>query len=92
MREALRDLGSIPRSGRSPGEGNGNLLQFSCLENPTDRRGWQAPVHMVAKMVGLCSAILFRHNLIHMNMMIELVFSNKMNLVKDTVFPFKIKF
>ena len=32
-----RDVGQIPGSGRSPGEGNGNLLQYSCLENPTDR-------------------------------------------------------
>ena len=32
-----RDVGSIPGSGRSPGEGNGNLLQYSCLENPMDR-------------------------------------------------------
>ena len=31
------DLGSVPKSGRSPGEGNGNPLQYSCLENPTDR-------------------------------------------------------
>ena len=37
-----RDLGSIPGSGRSPGEGNGNLLQYSCLENPTDRGAWRA--------------------------------------------------
>ena len=34
------DLGSIPGSGRSPGEGNGNPLQYSCLENPTDRGAW----------------------------------------------------
>ena len=34
------DQGSIPGSGRYPGEGNGNLLQYSCLENPTDRGGW----------------------------------------------------
>ena len=34
------DPGSIPDSGRSPGEGNGNLLQYSCLENPMDRRAW----------------------------------------------------
>ena len=39
------DPGSIPGSGRSPGEGNGNLLQYSCLENPTDRGAWQAAVH-----------------------------------------------
>ena len=43
------DLGSIPRLGRSPGEGNGNPLQYSCLENPTDRGAWQATVHGVAK-------------------------------------------
>ena len=43
------DLGSIPVSGRSPGEGNGNPLQYSCLENPMDRRAWWATVHGVAK-------------------------------------------
>ena len=40
--------GSIPGSGRSPGEGNGNPHQYSCLGNPTDRRAWQATVHGVA--------------------------------------------
>ena len=39
------DLSSIPGSGRSPGEGNGNPLQYSCLENPMDRADWQATVH-----------------------------------------------
>ena len=43
------DLGSIPGSGRSPGEGNGNLLQYSCLENPLDRGAWRAIVHRVTK-------------------------------------------
>ena len=43
------DMGSIPGSGRSPGEGNGNPLQYSCLENPMDRGAWQAIVHEVAK-------------------------------------------
>ena len=43
------DLGSIPRLGRSPGEGNGNPLQYSCLENSMDRGFWQATVHGVAK-------------------------------------------
>ena len=43
------DLGSIPWSGRSPGEGNGNPLQYSCLENPMDREAWWATVHGVAK-------------------------------------------
>ena len=45
----VRDAGSTPVSGRSPGEGNGNLLQYSCLENSMDRGGWQATVHRVAK-------------------------------------------
>ena len=43
------DLGSIPGLGRVPGEGNGNPLQYSCLENPMDRGAWQATVHGVAK-------------------------------------------
>ena len=48
------DLGSIPGSGRSPGEGNGNPLQYSCLENPMDGGAWRATVHGVARV---------RHNL-----------------------------
>ena len=44
-----RDMGSIPGLGRSPEEGKGNLLQYSCLENPMDRGAWQATVHGVAK-------------------------------------------
>ena len=46
---SAEDLSSILGSGRSPGEGNGNPLQYSCLENPTNRGGWQAVVHGVAK-------------------------------------------
>ena len=43
------DPGSIPGSGRSPGEGNDNPFQYSCLENPMDRGAWWATVHGVAK-------------------------------------------
>ena len=43
------DLGSIPGLGRSTGEGNGNPLQYSCLENPMDRGAWQAKLHGVEK-------------------------------------------
>ena len=43
------DLGLIPGSGRSPGEGNGKPLQYSCLENPMDGGAWWATVHGVAK-------------------------------------------
>ena len=45
----MEDLGSIPGSGRSPGEGNDNLLQYPGLENSTDREAWQATVHGVTK-------------------------------------------
>ena len=43
------DKGLIPGSGRSPGGGNGYLLQYSCLENSMDRRAWQATVHGLGK-------------------------------------------
>ena len=50
----LREAGSIPGLGRSPGGGCGNPLQYSCLENPMDRGAWRAVVHWVAES---------RHNL-----------------------------
>ena len=43
----LRTMGSIPGSGRSPGEGHGKPLQYSCLENPMDRGAWQAKIQTV---------------------------------------------
>ena len=43
------DVSSLPGSGRSPGEENDNLLQYSCLGNPMDRRAWRAIVHGVTK-------------------------------------------
>ena len=45
----IRDTGSIPESGGSPGGGRGNLLQYSCLENPMDRGAWPTTVHGIAK-------------------------------------------
>ena len=53
------DLGLIPGSGRSPGEGNGNPLQYSCLENPKDKGAWWATVHGVAKSRTRLSDFLF---------------------------------
>ena len=44
------DPGSIPGSGRSPGEENGSPLQYSCLENPMDKGAWQAAVHRIARV------------------------------------------
>ena len=48
QQRGLRDAGSIPGLGRSSEGGHGNPLQYSCLENPTDRGAWQATVHRVA--------------------------------------------
>ena len=45
----IRDMGSIPGSGRFPGGGHGNPLQYSYLENPMDRGAWKSIVHWVAK-------------------------------------------
>ena len=56
-----RDLGWIPGSGRSPGEGNSNLLQYSCLENPIDREAWQTTVHGIAKSWTQLSDFTFFH-------------------------------
>ena len=53
-----RDVGSIPGWGRCPGEGNSNPLQYSCLENPTDRGSWRPTVHGVARV---------RHDWVHMH-------------------------
>jgi len=44
----MKDVSSIPRSGRSPGGEHGNPLQYSCLENPVDIRSWKATVHRIA--------------------------------------------
>ena len=55
-----RDAGSVPGLGKSPGEGNGNPLQYSCLENPRDRGAWWAAIYGVAqsqtRLKRLCSS------------------------------------
>ena len=56
----LGGVGSISESRRSPGVGNGNPLQYSCLENPMDRGAWQAPVHGITKSQTRTST--HRHN------------------------------
>ena len=58
------DPGSIPGSGRSPGEGNGNPLQYSCLENPMDRGAWLATVHGDAKSQTRLSAFTSLHRIL----------------------------
>ena len=49
------DVGSIPELGRAPGEGNGNLLQYSCLKNPMDRGTWWATIHGVTESTWISS-------------------------------------
>ena len=61
------DPASIPGLGRSPGEGNGNPLQYSCLENPTDRGAWQATVHGVTKTFTFTYDLMGEYMLSHFN-------------------------
>ena len=68
----IRDVGSIPGSGRSPGGGNGNLLQYSSLENPMDRGAWQGTVQRVTKsQTRLSNWTTTIHLLIHCNWFLE---------------------
>ena len=75
------DMGSIPGSGRSPGDGNGKLLQYSCLGNPMDRGVWQATVHGVSKDQTWLNTFLFRGE----TQMIKLSFPS--SLVEITSWP-----
>jgi len=59
-----RDMGSVSGSGRSPGGGHGDPLQYSCLENPMDRGAWQAAVHRVVKS----RTLLRQHSTEHIEM------------------------
>ena len=56
------DLGSIPGLGRSPGEGNDNPLQYSCLENPMDRGAWQATVYIYLYSSDIKAPPLYHHH------------------------------
>ena len=58
----VRDMDSIPGSRRSPGGGNGNPLQYSCLENPMDREAWWAIVHGVTKSQTRLSMEAYMHS------------------------------
>ena len=62
--EGIRDADWIPGSGRSPGEGNGYPLQYSCLQNPMDREAWWATVHSVAKQLSMNTHTLFLTHII----------------------------
>ena len=58
----IRDAGSIPGLGRSPGGGHGNPLQYSCLENPMDRGGWWATIRTLAQESDMTEKCLSTHS------------------------------
>ena len=62
----IRDAGSVPGLGRSPGGEHGNPLQYFCLQNPIDREAWRAIVHRVRKQSDTTEAI-WHEDLIHAN-------------------------
>ena len=57
----VRDKGSVPGSRRSPGGGNGNPLQYSCLENPMDKGAWRVTVHGVLKTLTWLKPVSTQH-------------------------------
>ena len=83
----IRDTGSIPGSGRSPAGGNGNPLQYSCLEDPMDRRAWWAKVHMIAKSQTRLKRFNTHTESIHS--LLGLVLS--INLLRETISDLKLR-
>ena len=89
------DLGLILGSGRSPGEGSGNLLQYSCLENPMDREAWQTTVPGISKSRIRLSDFTFillleRKVMTNLDSVLksrDITLSTKVRLVKAMVFP-----
>ena len=75
------DMGSIPGLGISPGEGNANPLQYSCLENPMDRRAWWAIVHGVAT-VGCDLQLNHHHQGMNKNTYVTILYTNNKTLRK----------
>ena len=67
----VRDLGSIPGSRRSPGEGNGNQIQYSCLENSLDRGAWWATVYGVSKYQTWLSKHAYAHTHTHTDIVVQ---------------------
>ena len=76
------DLGSIPVSGRFPGEGNGNSLQYSCLENPMDRGAWRATVHGVAES-DRTEQLTFTHSSVDGHLFLIFLSANFMSILQS---------
>ena len=87
----VRNMGSIPGSGRSPEGGYGNLVQYSCLENPMDRGAWWAAVHRIASSWTLLKW-LSMHTYVHIYRHILFCILSHYGLSKDTEYKSKILF
>ena len=82
----IRDVSSIPRLGRILGEGRGNTLQYSCLENPTDRGAWQTMIHRFAK-----SWMHLKRLSMHMHLRVETPCFNHLVTTKEPAYVDQVK-
>ena len=79
------DVGSISRSGRSPGEGNGNPLQYSCLENPMDRGAWWATVHGVSKELDTTEKLNKNNKTSRYSFIADITFFSFLKIISDLI-------
>ena len=87
-----RDPSSIPGSGRSPGEGNGNPLQYSCLENSMDKGAWWATVHGVTKSWTRLSNFTFTFTLYIIFSLFHYMFLRKMDIGLNNYETFSVPY
>ena len=86
----VRDAGSVPVSGRSPGGGHGNSLHYSCLENPTGRGAWWAAVHRVAQSQTQLER-LSRHAFYHIHIFVAAKYGRLINRIEYNIQLWKFK-
>ena len=86
----VRDAGSVPVSGRSPGGGHGNSLHYSCLENPTGRGAWWAAVHRVAQSQTQLER-LSRHAFYHIHIFVAAKYGRLINRIEYNIQLWKLK-
>ena len=86
----VRDAGSVPVLGRSPGGGHGNSLHYSCLENPTGRGAWWAAVHRVAQSQTQLER-LSRHAFYHIHIFVAAKYGRLINRIEYNIQLWKLK-